>query len=243
METTEINTENFGELIKWPQCVIVGKKITVEQAKEVLARTDAFFDGWATSNDRDYDNTIHREIGFDPDGSWEDHQAWRKKHGTLGLQYLENSYVSTCYFRGVHGWCFPDGTIFDNQNIGKWPSWEEIEEDCTAIAGAFPFLDMKVYLFNQEQDCEDIYDYEKKCVGGFAIEGGKVRPLDESEFLDPSSPYCKSESWKERMHKLDEVKKSIFGEGAEISKTNTFGPEHFFSEDEFREYFKKYFYE
>ena len=27
---------NFGGLIKWPQCVIVGDPITIEQAKEIL---------------------------------------------------------------------------------------------------------------------------------------------------------------------------------------------------------------
>ena len=237
-----MNTENFGELIKWPQCVIVGEKLTVDQAKEILVKTDAFFYGYGSNNVK-YDKKMWEEIGYDEDADWETHQEWRNKHGMLDLNYLDNSFISSCYVGGVHGWCNPDGTIFDNQNIGKWPSWEEIYDDCEILAKNFPFLNMKVYLFNQEHDCEDMYDYEKKCVGGFSIENGSVRELEKEEFLDASSPYCKSEGYENRVKSLEQMKKNIFGQDSFMDKEFIFGPQTFFSEEEFREYFKEYFYE
>ena len=251
--------ENFGELIKWPQCVIVGKKVTIDQAKEILRRCDLFFYGYG-SNQVKYDKKLWKLIKFPEEYSeGEDFQTsikslrdWQDKYGMLDLEYLTTDTISTCFIGGLHGWCNPNGDIFFNDNIGKWPTWEEVHEDCATIAKAFPFLDMQVYLFNQEAFCENDawYDYEKKCVGGFKIKDGEVQLLDPSEFLSPDSEYCKARFSNNHPHVdyLIQMKKEIFGEKADIDMLKNgeglfIYNEIFFSVPEFMEYFDAFEFE
>ena len=240
--------KEFGGLIKWPQCVVTGKSVTIEQAKEILSKTDSFLGGYYNGNNRVLNKKLYKIIGWDEDAGWEEHQKWLDEHSfRVNLEFLDNGWISNPYIGGVHGWCHPDGTIFDNQNIGKWPSWEEIYNDCETLATNFPYLDMRVYLFNQEHDCQEYYKEPKECVGGFEIKEGKVRLLDKTEFLDPKSPLCETESIEERTKTLAKEKKKIFGDKASTSFVvegfrSVFGnTENFFTEEEFKEYFKDYF--
>lgn len=245
---------NFGGLIKWPQCVMVGDPITAEQAKEILWRTDLFFTGLG-SNQREWDEAVWNEIGlpkmeygenYDAD-KWckycEDWNKFREEHKFLELKYLSNDYISSFFVGGTHGWCHPDGTIHFWDNIGKWPSWEEVHEDCKKLAKAFPFLNIKLYLFNQESDCEEYYDYPKECVGGFKIKGGRVYCLKKSEYLDPHAPECSAPYGNEIKGSEDYInaqKKNIFGNKADLTVFRESRGEVFFSIGEFREYFSKF---
>ena len=252
--------KNFGELIKWPQCVIVGEKVELDQAREILRRCDLFFTG-SGSNHREYDEYIWKAIKR-PEWDYDNENyidyakrlnEWDKKYGILQLEYLYTNNISSCFIGGVHGWCHPNGEIFFNENVGKWPSWEELHSDCKTIAKAFPFLDMKVYLFNQEAFCEDLaydgkpfYNYEKKCVGGFKIKNGRVYLMKPSEFLSKDSEYCQErfKDSKEHLNYLIEQKKEIFGDDADIEMlekdVNGFlHNEIFFSIPEFIAYFDK----
>lgn len=232
--------ESFGELIKWPQCVITGKKISIEQAKEILSKTDTMFLCGYGGNDTKYNNEICNIIGRPHNGDWKEVTEFVKRNEPLELNYLDNSQISSCYIYGTNGWCHPNGDIFFNKNIGKWPSWDEIHEDCKEIAHRFPFLDMKVYLFNQEWstgiDKGDYYDYPRKCVGGFSIKNGKCRLLKESEWLSPNDEKVITHS-----SLFDENKKKekieIFGEDADLDMLNKTN-EIFFSIDEFKKYFE-----
>ena len=235
--------ESFGQLIKWPQCVITGKKTSIEQAKEILSKTDSMFVCGYDGNDTKYNNEIYNIIGRPHNGDWKEEAEFIKRNGLLELNYLDNSQISSCYVYGTNGWCHPNGTIFFNKNIGKWPSWGEIHEDCKKIARRFPFLDMKVYLFNQEWstdiDKSEYYDCPRKCVGGFSIKNGRCRLLKESEYLSPNDEkvithlpiFCVNDENK-RKEKIE-----IFGEEADLdilNKTN----EIFFNIDEFKKYFE-----
>jgi len=251
--------KRFGKLIKWPQCVIVGEKITIEQAKEILSRTDIFFHGIG-SNQREFDKNIWKEIGYPaPDYSkkieiedWEKEQKFKKKHKIMSLDYLHNSWISSCYIGGVHGWCNPDGTIRFWDNIGKWPEWEDVYSDCKKLAKEFPFLNFKICLYNQEGDCEEYYDYPKECVGGFKVENGKVRQLKKSEYIDPHAPETRPPFGEEALRfkednatrsYINNKKAEIFGENADKNINKTSWGELFFNKNEFREYFKDYYYE
>lgn len=243
--------KNFGGLPKWPQCVIWGEKITIDQAKEILARTDSFFVQGPLSNNHEWDDKMKAFIKFpdadDYKGSddqidwhryWEEKAAYREAHNLINLSYLDNNYISSCYIDGVNGWCHPNGTIFFNQNVGKYPSWDELENDCKDIAKAFPFLDMKICLFNGETG-ED----GTKAVGGFVIKKGKVTLLKPKDFLTKDDPKCDSDfcNWPKILENLIQEKNEIFGDKANINILTSSGRETFFSEEEFKEYFKEYY--
>lgn len=246
----EYRYKDFGGLIKWPQCVITGKKISIDQAREVLAKTDSMFVDGYDGNHLDYNKKIYEIIGRpqmyyenkpkDIMGLYHDIESFKEKRGMLHLEYLYNAQISSCYIYGTYGWCHPNGVIFYNKNIGKWPSWEEIHNECRMLAHSFPFLDMKVYLFNQEwstdRDKGEYYDYPRECMGGFSIKNGRCRLLKKSEFLSPNDDLVISHPFNRTEEKIAE-KREIFGDKADIDilkKTN----ELFFNIDEFKEYFK-----
>jgi len=236
--------KDFGELIKWPQCIIVGNKVTIDQAKDILLKCDSFF-RCSGSNNRKLDESIWNKLKFpnlyDYDRSkhgdylsyLKTYDDWVEKYGLLELNYLDTSYISTCFIGGVHGWCHPNGTIYFRDNIGKWPGWDEIHEDCRTIAKAFPYLNMKVYLFNQEADCESFYDYAKECVGGFKIMNGRVYLLKKKEFLDPNDSICSISV--DRNKEKSEIFKNPQNLNPGLGLCSHV--ENFFTEEEFFEYF------
>ena len=242
--------ERFGELIKWPQCVIIGNKITIEQAKEILSKTDSMFVYEYDGNERDFNRAVYKFIGrpqlFGPDS---DRNDWKKvddfisRNNLLKLGYLVNSQISSSYIYGTHGWCHPNGTIFFNKNIGKWPNWEEIHADCKTIAHRFPFLEMKVYLFNQEWsttlDKSEYYDYPRKCIGGFSIKNGRVRLLKETEYLSPNDDAVIKHRPLFDQYNEDKAQEKIeiFGDKADLDILHQ-TDELFFNIEEFKSYFE-----
>ena len=154
------------DLTKWPRLLVTGEPVTREQANQILIRTD---DWYMTVNDRAWEdvvNQIAREYGMPKEpqrGSniavWTDHyqavSAWRNALGILELDYLDNRRIASSWIGGPHGWCDWDGRIgCSNYNIGKWPSVEEVTEDWTAIAAAFPYLDLHAQLVTDEGEGE-----------------------------------------------------------------------------------------
>ena len=245
--------KNFGILPKWPQCVIWGEKVTIDQAKEILSRTDSFFAQGPCSNNHEWDeemkkyvkfpdadNYITKDNTYDWDAYWADKSAYRKNHKIIPLDYLDNNYISSCYIEGVNGWCHPNGDIFFNKNVGKYPTWEDLESDCKNIAKAFPFLNMKVCLFNGEMSEEDT-----QAIGGFVIANGKVSLLKKTDFLSNDDPKRTTEfwDWEKTFTRLLQEKYDIFGEKTNVNILTESGRETFFSQDEFKEYFKEYYHD
>lgn len=149
---------NIG-LPKWPQCIIHGKKITEEQALEIIRRTDTFFKSYLCGGNNKSFNEKAREVCKIPQMSedietydkWENEdKKWKERWGTISLNYLSNSWVSSAFIYGPHGWCHPDGTIEYHFNIGKWPEVEEVYNDLIILSEHFPFLDMDVTIMSKE---------------------------------------------------------------------------------------------
>jgi hypothetical protein len=193
-----MNEELFNKgLPKWPALVVVGKPVTKQQAMAINIMTDRFS---FCSNDREFEKQINKLI-YGIDASWSDlidaikekhnldfNDAWHfkekeaEKYGVLNLNYLSNSRIVSSWVGGPHGWCNWDGIIgSSNYNIGKYPSVQDVYEDCVKIADAFPFLEMKVQLMNQEAG-ED--DTSLEAIIEYSIKGGVVDMYNPMEILE-----------------------------------------------------------
>lgn len=65
MARTEQDLLGLG-LPKWPQHYVTGKPMTVEQAKEVIRRTDSFFVHGYGGNNHEYDSWVRKTLGMAP---------------------------------------------------------------------------------------------------------------------------------------------------------------------------------
>ena len=74
--------------------------------------------------------------------------------------------------------------LSSNYNIGKYPSVRDVYEDCVKIADAFPFLEMRVQLMNQEAG-ED--DRPLEAVVEYSIKNGEVDMYQPTGILETPS--------------------------------------------------------
>lgn len=178
------------DLTKWPRLLVRGVTVSEEQADEILIRTcvPAYLNG----NDRQWGMAVRRVMGLQDDeaprelyetGRHEERIAWLKEKwafndarsqelGLLGLDYLYTSQIASSWIGGPHGWCDWNGRIFCNTyNIGKWPSTEEVTEEWTDIAEAFPFLDLTAQLISNEGGYED---HPGELAGQWRVKDGAV---------------------------------------------------------------------
>lgn len=159
------------QLPKWPQMLVTGKRITQEQADEIIFRTDIFLtDAYehAGGNNRQFNVQYRNDAGLDrfqePKQITEGHKFmstnWEKQSklwqllGVIRTNYVKNDWASCSFIGGPHGWCHPDGTISFSDNVGKWPSVREIYDEWSEIAHTFQFLDLHDTLMSGES-CED----------------------------------------------------------------------------------------
>jgi len=162
------------DLPKWPQMLTAGKSVSIEQAKEIIRRTDSFFLHLSGGNDDDYNNKVFDLLNIPSeshdiqarlemsdktrfallDKILKEQDEWRKQFGVIETHYVNNDWISTFYVCGPAGWCHPTGQIGHTHNVGKWPSPEEIAEDWHLIVSAFPFLETVSTLFDKEY-CEE----------------------------------------------------------------------------------------
>jgi hypothetical protein len=174
-----MTNEEFFNLVlpKWPAFAVKGEQVTEDQAHEILFRTNS----WPSScNDDEWEKIVNEttECPSYPDGAegWREYgdlaEAWNEKYKILELEYLRNSRVMSAYVGGPHGWCNWDGQIgCDSYNIGKWPSVENVYEEWSRIAEAFPYLDLRCQLWSGEQ-CQT--DEGIRPVVEFKVKDGKV---------------------------------------------------------------------
>lgn len=162
-------------LPKWPALVVAGNPITRDEACEVLIRTQDFH---FSTNDRAFQREIEDLLGIpEYDYSTETLRphydavdARYKEYQCLGLEYLQNRRIVSCYIGGPHGWCNWNGRIHcDSYNIGKWPTCEAVFKEWQLIATAFPFLTLTSQLWSGEQ-CEE----STKPIIQFNIADGKA---------------------------------------------------------------------
>lgn len=181
MDISEIN------LPKWPALFIQGQDVSIEQAKDIIFRTDGFLtNASAFSNNRLFLKDYAEKAGFDilNDLSEKDEEDYlnyhycgliKEKIGFIDLEYIHNTWASSSYVLGPYGFCNPDGKIYYNDNIGKYPDAEDILSDLTKIAAAFPYLVFDAAVMNDESSEDD-----REPVVFFHVEDGKVTYGDEN---------------------------------------------------------------
>jgi hypothetical protein len=152
-------------LPKWPQMYTTGVSVTPEQAKEIIRRTDRFFFYASGGNNQRWADQIIKKLGFPsmylPNGEHDNsyskkltkfHDRW----GFVETDYAFNDWISCAYVFGPHGWMHPNGRIGFGDNVGKWPSVQDVLDDWEKLAEAFPFLNVGVTLMSGESCEEDI---------------------------------------------------------------------------------------
>jgi len=187
---------NQIRLPKWPALVVKGKKISREQAAEVIIRTDGLdiltndresekfllnliyeINGPASSIEKYFQNKLG--IGF-----VESIRAVRdfkeKTFGDLGLYYLRNQRIVSTNCIGPHGWCNWAGIIYSNTyNIGKNPTAQEVLSEWIKIAETFPFLDLECQLMSGEVSENFIHPIIE-----FRVKNGKAKAFRPEGLLD-----------------------------------------------------------
>lgn len=133
---------------KWPRLIVVGDKVTEEQAEEIILRTTSYL----STNSRGFERMAAEILGI-PISKYGilDMLPFRDRVGGLSLEYLGNHRIASSWIGGPHGWCDWDGHIGCSVfNIGKWPSFAEVNEEWAMIANAFPFLRLRAQLITDE---------------------------------------------------------------------------------------------
>lgn len=183
-------------LPKWPQMMVTGKQVTPEQAKEIIFRTDPFLvdiSKYSGGNAHSFNEWYRKEAGLDRfevikdfKTIWRLRAALHQRCGHLSMNYVTNDWASCSFIGGPHGWCSPQGVISYQDNVGKWPSVEEILSDWTVLAAAFPFVDLHVTLMDNEECVEG-----SKPVVNIRVVNGKATV--EQPNTKVHSPYIRPE--------------------------------------------------
>lgn len=174
-------------LPKWPQMVVTGPRLREDLALEVIRRTDSWFVGGHGCNDRDGDRRLAQRFrmphfqdyaerhpeGFDWRAHWDRCERWKTAWGAIETNYVHNNWIGSSFIHGPHGWCHPDGQLYYIDNVGKWPSVEEILADWQLLARAFPFLILTVTLMSGESGSDDT-----RPVVAMAVADGQVRLME-----------------------------------------------------------------
>lgn len=163
-------------LPKWPQMLVTGRSVTVEQAKEIIFATDRFLTDpypYSGGNAHDVTKWYRKTAGldrFDDDNSPDFHTPegeiwWQRRMRWINLvderldhlptEYVRNRWASCAFIWGPHGWCSPKGEIKYLDNVGKWPDICTVLEDWQRIAERFPYLDLTATLMSGEDGDED----------------------------------------------------------------------------------------
>lgn len=176
---SESDLELIG-LPKWPALLVTGRRVTPDQAAEVIVRTHR----WPLStNAHEWSRAVQKAVGY-PDDYYGTHigdTEWRRRDeelkamsagargdyfrslddaqerfrselGVLTIEYLHNAWIASSWIGGPHGWCDWSGKIgCDNYNIGKWPNALHVLQEWQRIAAAFPFLNLDCQLLDRER--------------------------------------------------------------------------------------------
>lgn len=156
MSTTE--TEILPDFsTKWPAARLYGPAVTVEQALDIILRTDSSLSSLAwMCNDTRFENHLRHMIGRRENDDWEVLEDYQKNYGHVRLEYMASHWVASSYIFGPHGPVHPDGTLGFAINFGKYPTVEEVESDLKAMSAAFPYLDFHLFLWDQGGEHNDV---------------------------------------------------------------------------------------
>jgi hypothetical protein len=150
-----------------------GKRVSKEEAAEIIRRTDAFYEKLYNGNNHKFNRTLYRLSGvpanyeaIDEDHSCCDMSArymiegdtifdkmrvydkWKTEEwGCLGLHHFLNHWISCAYIGGPYGWISPEGEVGGLLYGEKYGiETEELEEDLKKVSTEWPSLEFTVYL-------------------------------------------------------------------------------------------------
>jgi hypothetical protein len=182
---TENDLMNIS-LPKWPAMIVRGMTIEVEQAKEIIRRTDSFFHYMGMNSNFGFEKGFCNAIKMPKYSSSDDFEKqleWRKAWGVIPIEYIYNDWVSSSFVYGPNGWCNPNGTISFDFNVGKWPSVRSLLVEWKMMVKNFPFLELGVNLMDKES-CEE----DSRPLVSIHIKDGKVKLIDPNQ-MDVVSLY------------------------------------------------------
>lgn len=175
---------SYGHITsKWPALLVRGVTLTEEQANEVIVRSTSLY--LLCGNDRAWGDQVHEAYGVAPrlarsaeyNRYGREVDAVERRLGIVGTEYLGlEGRIYSAMIGGSYGWCNWNGEVRSAYNVGKWPSVEELTDQWTDVARAFPFLSLTAQAF----DCEtcELLDSTPPCAQ-WTIKDGEAR-LDET---------------------------------------------------------------
>ena len=182
-----------------------GKKVSREEAAEIIRKTDAFYEKLYCGNNHKFNRTLYKLSGVRADyQAIEDahtccdmnyrymtydedvfnnirlYDKWKiEEWGCLGLHYFLNHWISCAHIRGPYGWISPEGEVGGLLYGGKYGiETEELEEDLVKVASEWPFLEFTVYHVDYSKNAP-IYVYEE-----WKIKDGKAKKVKENYETD-----------------------------------------------------------
>lgn len=138
----KFNVEHIKEACCWesdvrrPYFRIRGKKVTEDQAFDIIRRTDR------TLNDIKYKKNDEYIILGDRIDIWDIDNRW---------------FVEDIYPR-FNGWCRPDGTIGCNEITSKYPEVYEIVMQLYNLIKAFPYLDFVMAITKWDEMPDELWE-------------------------------------------------------------------------------------
>lgn len=189
--------------VKWAQTIISGRPVSLEQAFEIIRRTDPFVT--SPCDNFDYDRRItgglskmlQKMLGFEEvhnmeqayfDANqgktyWSEGYALRQLIarclGHIETEYIYNNWGYSCYIGGPNGWISPKGYIHHYKNIGKDASLDEVIMEFEDLTDAFPYLELAVSIYNHEE-CERGESDENRMTAAFTIKD-KVFTFEDND--------------------------------------------------------------
>lgn len=174
-------------LPKWPKMKLTGIPVSIEQAKDIISRTDKFIIDMskdAGGNNREWNKWANETLHFTKLIELQKFDTWyqydllkahlQEKLNLVETWFVKNDWLSSNYVFGPNGWCSPTGKIAFNDTIGPNPSVRDIFDDFVNIAKAFPYTEMTATIYEE-------YDDSIENIVTFVIKNGNVTMTDDHD--------------------------------------------------------------
>lgn len=153
--------ENYSSHTRRPYFRLRGRKVTEQQAFEIIRKTDNFFVELDVCSDwREY-----AHLGLD-------------RINAIDLQHIPNWWFSRNHHPTHYGWCHPSGIVGCNGITATWPDLDELLSDIVVLKYAFPYLDFVMAITDWDEVPPEMYVWREKV--GYNIE--ELRKLNYMEF-------------------------------------------------------------
>lgn len=155
------------QLPQYSKMIVTGQPVEVEQAKDIIMKTDQFLTSTSiysgcerlnfNNGYREYSGLNYARENFDDYF----YSYIKEELGLIKTTYIENDWASSSKFLGPNGWCHPDGQIFFSGEIGPWPTDEKLLAEWKMIAEAFPYLNLSAtYMVSTEMIIDQWLEYD-----------------------------------------------------------------------------------